>query len=71
MVEVHFAHDRTHTRDSKLNYTADEVGNLIDGFDRIGDLPIDDRIYVDSYVIARNNGLRRQIYVLLAEIDGG
>ena len=69
MVEIHLAHHRTHAGDRQLHETPDQIVDLINGFDRVGDLPIDDRIDGDRHVIPRDYGLRGKIDKLLAEVD--
>ncbi len=69
MVQVHLAHHRAHARDGQLHDAAYQIINLVYGLDRVSDLPVDDRVNVDRHVIARDDRLRRQIDILLAQID--
>jgi hypothetical protein len=52
-----------------LHDAADKVVYLVHCLDRIGYLPVNDRIDVDRHVVARDHRLRRKIDVLLAQID--
>ena len=42
VVQIHIAHHGAHAGDGQLDNAAHQVVHLIDGFDRIGDLPVHD-----------------------------
>src|SRR5690606_39886823 len=52
VVEVHVAHDGTHTGDGQLDDRTDEIGHLVNGLGRFGYLPIDDRVDIYRDVVA-------------------
>ena len=70
MVQIHLADDGAHPRDGQLDDGPDEVGDFVDGLDGVRDLPVDDRVNVNGHVVARDDGLRREVYVLLAQVYG-
>src|SRR5207248_8938707 len=53
----------------QLDDCAGEVCDFVDGLDGVCYLPIDDRVNVYGHVVARNHGLRRKVYVLLAQVN--
>src|ERR1043165_3574886 len=69
MVQVHVAHHRAHAGDRQLHDAAHQIIHLVNSLYGIGNLPVNDRVNVNGDVVSSDDGLRRQIEILLAQID--
>lgn len=71
LIEVHIAHDVTQARLGQLLDSVWEVLDLIDRFDRVGDLEVEHGVDHDLDIVRGDHALAREVIDRLAQVDLG